>query len=88
MPVQAALDWIARLEPEHRGWYSGPIGWVGRERSVLAVALRSALVKGGECFAFAGAGLVRGSDPESEWRETALKLTTVERALVAKEGVG
>ena len=42
-------------------------------------ALRSCLLAGGEARLFAGAGIVQGSEPELELRETRLKL----RAMLA-----
>jgi isochorismate synthase EntC len=41
--------------------------------------LRSAVLRGSEARLFAGAGVVDGSDPEAELRETRLKL----RAMLA-----
>jgi isochorismate synthase EntC len=40
----------------------------------LAVALRSALLRGEEADLFAGAGIVAGSNPDAELAETRLKL--------------
>ncbi len=84
-PIDEALAAIAEHEEQGRGWYAGPVGWLGRGQAAFAVALRSALVLDDEAFAFAGAGIVAASDPEAEWRETALKLSTLERALAARE---
>jgi isochorismate synthase EntC len=84
VPLDAALRAIGTEERTPRGWYAGPLGWLGRRDAVLAVGLRSALLRGSEAFLFAGAGIVEGSEPESEWRETALKMTTVDRALRAE----
>ena len=42
----------------------------------LAIAIRSALIRDGAAWAFAGAGIVRGSDPLREWQETEAKLAT------------
>ncbi len=82
LPRESALQWIRAHEGLERGWYAGPIGWVGAEGDgAFAVAIRSALVQADEAEAFAGAGLVTGSVPEREWRETRLKLETASRAL-------
>jgi isochorismate synthase EntC len=45
------------------------------------VALRSALVRGADARLFVGAGIVRGSSPEAEWRETEIKSLAMIRAL-------
>jgi len=89
LPREPALDWIAQGEGLSRGWYAGPVGWVGAEgEGEFWLALRSALVHnaapeagGGDSQArlFAGAGLVEGSIPQAELVETRLKL----RALLA-----
>jgi isochorismate synthase EntC len=47
------------------------------------VALRSAVVCGATAWAYAGAGLVRGSDAAQEWRETDAKLGPMRAALGA-----
>jgi isochorismate synthase EntC len=45
------------------------------------VAIRSALLRGGEASLFAGCGIVGDSDPESEYRESCLKLKAMLGAL-------
>ena len=40
----------------------------------LAVAIRSALLRGNQARVYAGAGIVSASDPAAEWEETAAKL--------------
>ena len=74
VPRDAALDWIARTEPFDRGWYAGPVGWVGSDSAEFAVAIRSALVTGNTVHVYTGAGIVDGSTPESEWAELESKL--------------
>lgn len=82
-PTPAALDTIRRIEPFDRGPYAGPVGWVdGRGDGAFAVALRGAELDGTRALLRAGAGIVAGSDPESEWAETVLKFDPMLRALV------
>jgi isochorismate synthase len=79
-PREAALAWITRREDLDRGWYAGPVGFVDADGGGdFCVALRSALLRGGEAHLFAGAGIVDGSIPDAELQETRLKL----RALLA-----
>ncbi len=81
-PQAAARAFIAAHEPVPRGWYAGPVGWCGASGEGEAmVALRSGVVRGGRAWAYAGAGLVRGSDPGWEWRETEAKLGPMRAAL-------
>ncbi|NMO19164.1 chorismate-binding protein, partial [Pyxidicoccus fallax] len=54
---------------------------VGQGRAHLMVALRSALVRGAKARLFVGVGLVAGSTPEAEWRETEMKSLAMLRAL-------
>ena len=88
MPRDAALRFLRAHEALDRGWYAGPIGWLGRDGDgEFAVALRSALVDGGEASLFAGCGVMADSDPAEEYAESALKLRAMEAALgLAGEG--
>ncbi len=78
-PVVEAVDAIRVLEPFDRGLFAGPIGVRTAHASEFAVGIRSALVDGDSLTAFAGAGIVDGSDAADEWRETAHKLLAFER---------
>jgi salicylate biosynthesis isochorismate synthase/menaquinone-specific isochorismate synthase len=82
-PRAAALSFLRDHEGFDRGWYAGAVGWLGPARAHLCVGLRSALIRGDELRAFAGAGLVAGSDPEAEWIETERKAAAVLGALGA-----
>jgi len=83
-PREAALRWIERSEGFDRGWYGGPIGWLDAEGGGdFFVALRCGLVHAGRAIAYAGSGLVAGSDPDAEVRETVQKLRTLWEALDA-----
>jgi isochorismate synthase len=74
-PREAALTFIRDHEGLDRGWYAGPIGWVGTSgNGEFAVALRSALVEDNHATLFAGCGIVADSDPQSEYQESCLKL--------------
>ena len=46
-PRDAALDAIRESETFDRGFYAGPMGWVGADSAEFAVAIRSALVSPG-----------------------------------------
>lgn len=80
-PTNAALRLIAELEPLDRGRYAGPVGWVGADGDgEWAVALRCAQVDGTSVTAYAGAGIVAGSDPARELAETTLKFRPISDA--------
>ncbi|MFZ5897468.1 MAG: isochorismate synthase [Myxococcota bacterium] len=75
VPSAAALAWIAEHEPDERGWYAGPIGWMDHQGDgAFAVALRSGLLQRDRATLYAGAGIVQGSDAKSELAETRWKL--------------
>lgn len=82
-PTDAAMSLIAELEPFDRKRYAGPVGWVGANGDgEFAIALRCAeFDASGGFVAFAGAGIVAGSDPESELLETRVKFRPIIDAL-------
>jgi menaquinone-specific isochorismate synthase len=73
-PRSEALEQIHALEPFDRGWYAGPVGWIGQEASEFAVGIRSGLVRGRKLALFSGAGIVTGSVPGEEWAEIEQKI--------------
>ena len=81
-PTGAAMDLIEQLEPFDRGRYAGPVGWVdARGDGEWAVALRCAHVSStGRVTAYAGAGIVRGSEPQRELAETKMKFRPIVEA--------
>jgi menaquinone-specific isochorismate synthase len=76
-PRQAALTWLAEHQNVERGWYSGPVGWISAEHAEFAVALRCLLADQQTLRFFTGVGIVRGSEPKSEWNELNAKLETL-----------
>lgn len=82
-PRAQALPYIPGFEPHDRGLYTGAVGWVGLEgrSGELLVALRCAELSGNRARAYAGAGIVDGSDPAAEAAETEMKLRTILESL-------
>jgi isochorismate synthase len=81
-PRPEALELIRGEERFDRGWYAGPVGWMNAAGDgEFAVALRSGLLGDGRARLFAGNGIVAGSDPETEYFETQLKLQPMLSAL-------
>jgi menaquinone-specific isochorismate synthase len=78
-PRANALPYIPGFEPHDRGLYTGAVGWVGADgrSGELLVALRCAELSGNRARAYAGAGIVDGSDPAAEAAETEMKLRTI-----------
>ncbi len=76
-PTDAALRAIDDLE-EDRGPLTGVVGWVdGDGDGEFAIAIRAGILDGDRLRLYAGAGIVAGSDPDAEVRETGAKLTTM-----------
>lgn len=92
-PTDAAISAIRELEPFDRGRYAGPVGWVDAAgNGEFAIALRCAQFGAGTAegpgsrgeiavTAYAGAGIVAGSDPEAELLETRVKFRPLVDAL-------
>lgn len=74
VPTDDAVAAIRAQEPFDRGWYAGPIGWVGRDAAEFAVGLRAGLVEEAQMALFSGAGIVEGSAPDREWEEIEQKI--------------
>jgi menaquinone-specific isochorismate synthase len=83
-PTERALAMIAELEGMSRDRYAGPVGWFDtRGDGEFGIALRCAHVdeQAGLVRAFAGCGIVSGSDPERELAESNAKLVPIREAL-------
>ena len=66
------------MENFERGLFAGITGWFNfYNEGEFAVAIRSALLKDKNLYAFAGCGIVEGSDPDLEFEETELKLKPI-----------
>lgn len=75
VPTERACRAIRDREPFVRGWYAGPVGWMGTDAAEFAVAIRSGLVRGNRLTLYSGAGIVEGSRPEQEWDEIEQKIS-------------
>lgn len=81
-PRRAAKEILAGEELLGRGWYAAPVGWLDETGAgEFAPALRSAVGRGPLLRLYAGAGIVEGSRPRSEWDETRVKFQTMLQAL-------
>jgi menaquinone-specific isochorismate synthase len=82
VPTDRAVDAIGKLEPDLRGTYAGPVGFVdGDGDGRWMVGIRAATLSGSTARLAAGVGIVRGSEPAAELAETSLKFTAVFDAL-------
>ena len=71
--MKKALQKIDELEGFDRGWYAGPIGWLGKDEAEFAVGIRSALFSQQSYSIWAGAGIIEGSQALQEWQEIETK---------------
>lgn len=77
-PLEASRKAIEKIENFDRGLYAGTIGFFDyKGNGELVVSIRSALIDGKKARLYAGCGIVEGSDPQSEWKETEIKLQAI-----------
>jgi anthranilate synthase component 1 len=80
-PKIRAMEIIDELEPVKRGVYGGAVGYLSWAGDMdTAIAIRTAVISGGELHIQVGAGVVADSVPASEWQETLDKARAVLRA--------
>jgi len=80
-PKVRAMEIIDELEPEKRGIYGGGCGYFSANGDMdMCIALRTAVLKGGQLHIQAGGGVVYDSDPEAEYMETVHKSNAIRRA--------
>lgn len=78
IPKDQSLKMIEKTESFDRGLFSGIIGWFNADNyGEFFVTIRSALVKENKLYAYAGCGIVDGSDAKEEFEETQLKLKPI-----------
>jgi menaquinone-specific isochorismate synthase len=86
-PKDSALNQIKKVENLKRGLYSGIIGWFNlNNEGEFAVSIRSAITSGNKLSAFAGSGIVEGSEPDAEFDETEMKLKPI-LSLFSKQSI-
>jgi anthranilate synthase component 1 len=88
-PKVRAMEIIEEMEPSRRGAYGGAVGYFSFSGNMDAcITIRTFVIKDGEIFIQAGAGIVADSDPEREYQETVNKVRALVKAIeVAKTGL-
>jgi menaquinone-specific isochorismate synthase len=76
-PKDQAMEMIKKLEDHRRGLYAGIIGWFNFSDAEFYISIRSALSTGKKIIAYAGCGIIDGSDADEEFAETELKLIPI-----------
>ncbi len=83
-PKINAIREISNIELHDRGWYSGFVGYAGKNKFSFAVSIRSALIQPKKLSIYAGVGLVNSSNPKDEWDELNIKIEPFYKALGLK----
>ncbi|MFN3813403.1 MAG: anthranilate synthase component I [Aquificaceae bacterium] len=85
-PKVRAMQIIEELEPERRGIYAGSVGYLSFQGNMdMAIAIRTAVLRGNEVFVQAGCGVVADSDPKMEWLESVNKAKALIKAVQMAE---
>jgi anthranilate synthase component 1 len=83
-PKPRALEIIDKLEQSNRGIFGGVVGYFDFAGNAdLAIAIRTAFIRGNQAHVQAGAGIVLDSIPASEHQETIDKASAPLRAIAA-----
>ena len=87
-PKVRAMEIIDELEPVRRGAFGGCVGYIDYSGNMdTAITIRTILVKGGQVYLQAGAGIVADSDPQAEYEECVNKGRALVQAIdLAREG--
>ena len=81
-PKKRACEIIDEAEENARGPYGGAIGYIDFAGNMdMCIGIRMAVLKDGNVFVQAGAGIVVDSEPKNEYQETLNKATAVMDAL-------
>jgi menaquinone-specific isochorismate synthase len=76
-PKKPSFNYIIENENFDRGLFSGIIGFISQGEMDLVVAIRSALLNNNKLYIYAGCGIVKDSDPISEFEETEIKMKPI-----------
>jgi anthranilate synthase component 1 len=87
-PKIRAMEIIAELETDRRGFYSGCVGYLAYSGNMdMALALRTVAVRDGTVIMQAGGGIVYDSTADFEYQETLNKMGAAMRALEVAEEI-
>jgi anthranilate synthase component 1 len=88
-PKIRAMEIIEEMETSRRGLYGGAVGYVSYTGNMdLAIAIRTLVTKGDNIYVQAGAGIVAGSVPSTEFDESVNKARAVLAAIEMARRIG
>ncbi len=86
-PKIRAMQIIDELEPVRRGPYGGAVGYFSFNGNMdLCITIRTMIIKDGQIYVQAGAGIVYDSQPEAEHQETLNKSRGMQMAVKLAAG--
>ncbi len=81
-PKIRAMEVINELETEARGPYAGCLGYFGLNGDMdMCITIRTMVLHGARLYLQAGAGIVKDSNPKSEYQETVNKAKALFKAI-------
>ena len=87
-PKVRAMQIINEFEKSKRGVYAGAVGYFGFDgNSDSCIALRTVVLKDGQAYVQAGAGIVADSTPEGEYQETVNKAMGMMAAIARAKNI-
>jgi menaquinone-specific isochorismate synthase len=87
-PREVALPLVNKIEKATRGWYAGVTGWIdNRGRGEFVVPIRCGKISSNKLTLYAGAGLVDGSIPKQEKKETDWKLQAMLEVITGRSNL-
>lgn len=82
MPKNESQKFIIDHEQYNRAYYTGYLGAINKiDCSEVFVNLRCMELVDNKAIIYVGGGITKDSDPESEWKETVRKTTTIKKVL-------
>lgn len=82
LPKTKSIQFIKKQEQNERGFYSGYLGPVNVGNEIhLFVNLRCMQLFGNQYALYAGCGITASSVPSKEWKESELKMMTLEKII-------
>ena len=86
-PKVRAMEIIEETEPGTRGAYGGCVCYFSFSGNMdSCITIRTFVIKGGEIYIQAGAGIVADSNPETEYQETVNKVKALVKSVELAEG--
>lgn len=81
-PQKTSLEFIQKVEPFNRGYYTGIVGYMDQKGDgEWVITIRCAEINNRDITLFAGAGIVSSSEQDSEYNEISAKFTTMLHAM-------